>query len=53
MNVRPFLPADEALLREIHERAGYGDLFPANISEYLVAIDDLGNPFMAAGARLG
>jgi hypothetical protein len=52
MNVRPYQPEDEPILREIWERAAYGDEFPDNLSDYFVVTDDGGCPIMAAGAKL-
>ena len=50
MIVRPYQPSDEEALRAMHE--GHRFLFPENLTEYLVVVDDLGNPVMAAGERL-
>lgn len=52
MNIRAFSPKDEPALREIHSRRGFGDAFPANIADFLVAVDDQDQPLMAAGAKL-
>lgn len=51
MRVRAFRMEDEPILREIHERAGYGDEFP-DVSDFLVVTDDLDCPIMAAGEKL-
>jgi hypothetical protein len=52
MIVRPYKPEDDAVLREIHTRAAYGDSFPSNIEDFLVVTDDLGCPIMAAGEKM-
>jgi hypothetical protein len=52
MNVRPYQPEDEPILREIWQRASYGFPFPENIADYFVVTDDGGCPIMAAGAKL-
>lgn len=50
MIVRPYQCEDLSLLREIHD--GHEFKFPENIGEYLVVLDDLGCPIMAAGTKL-
>jgi hypothetical protein len=52
VNVRPYRPEDEPILREIYERAGYGQAFPENLAEYFIVTDDAGCPIMAAGYTL-
>lgn len=52
MNFRDFRIDDEGKLREIHARAGYGNAFPVNIEDYIVAEDEFCVPLMAAGLRL-
>jgi hypothetical protein len=51
MNVRPYQPEDEAILREIHRRSGYEFEFP-ELDSFLVVLDDAGCPIMAAGEKL-
>ena len=48
--VRPYQSSDEESLRAMH--AGHEFSFPANIADYLVVVDDLGRPILAAGERL-
>lgn len=50
MKVRPYQPSDESILREIHGDHDFP--FPVNLEEYMVVVDDLGCPIMAAGAKL-
>lgn len=50
MIVRPYQPDDLPLLREMH--SGHKFSFPLNIEDYLIVVDDLGRPILAAGAKL-
>jgi hypothetical protein len=52
MKIRPYQPKDEAALRSIHAGRAFGDAFPSNIADFLVAVDDEDRPLMAAGAKL-
>ena len=50
MRIRAYEPSDESILRAMH--LGHTFPFPENLSEYLVVVDDLDHPIMAAGAKL-
>jgi len=52
MKVRAFESIDETVLRELHERGGYGFPFPDNIADYLIVTDDANCPIMAAGEKM-